>query len=104
MRRNWGLWLTRESAEGLAASIPVLCPSPTPQMPTFLGGGLLSYNISLGECNSYNLWTSSPSILQSLSPVEESAAWVRKLKYGQTQGISMIELCGFWEGISPIFL
>ena len=76
-----------EKTEGRAARIPMLSPSPTPQMPSFLGGHSPPVGICVGESN-------NPT-LQRLHPAEESAAWVGVQRSGQTKGVSVTELCGF---------
>ena len=42
--------------------------------------------------------------MQRLDPAEESAARVGLKSSGQTQGVSVTELCGFGVGVIPLFL
>lgn len=79
----------------------MLSPSPTPQMPHFLGGALFPYCISLGECNSPTLQNPHHTTLQSSCPVEDSATWTWSIEVQADSGVPMTELCDSGVGVIP---
>ena len=99
-----GVYGSLEKAEGTPARTSVLSPSPTPPMPSFLGGSLPSTRASRGKQQPHLLGPILPlpaglhTLLRSQLPGPQCKRSV------QTQGVSVTELCGFGaRAISPTF-